>query len=317
MNPLKKGPEIKLSELKVPDFLLDLYYELRERRLLPLVVVLAVAIVAVPIALSESVEPPGPATGVPELNGGPAKASDIVVAKSTPGLRDYRRRLQHLKAKNPFKQQFAAAEEAGVAEEVSPAASGGGGGVQNAPVESSAPPVPSPESEGGGGPSTEGGGGAGAEARAKYYSSVIDVRVVPVSSNGKKSKAEPYVLQEQPPLTMLPGRDTPALVYIGPTKDGKKALVLVSSSVKSAFGDNACVLGGETCQMMALETDAPETLVYGGNERVFRIELRKIERIVTDEVNEAALGQPGKDKGKSGRLPDRSPAPAVSQAQPK
>ena len=54
MNMLKKGPEIKLPDLKVPAPLVDLYYDLRERHLLPLVAVLLVAIVAVPIALSQS-----------------------------------------------------------------------------------------------------------------------------------------------------------------------------------------------------------------------------------------------------------------------
>ena len=58
MNPLKKGPEIKLPskmpKLKAPKFLADIYADLRDRHLLPLVAVLAVAIVVVPIALSES-----------------------------------------------------------------------------------------------------------------------------------------------------------------------------------------------------------------------------------------------------------------------
>ena len=54
MNFLKKGPEIKLSEIKVPDFLIDVYYDLKERHLLPVALVLAVAIIAVPIALSRS-----------------------------------------------------------------------------------------------------------------------------------------------------------------------------------------------------------------------------------------------------------------------
>ena len=42
--------------------------------------------------------------------------------------------------------------------------------------------------------------------------------------------------------------------------------MLVSSNVKGIFGDAVCVLGTETCQMMALEPGIPETLVYGGNE---------------------------------------------------
>ena len=40
-----------MPELKVPDFLRDLYYDLRDRRLLPLVALVIVAIVAVPFLL--------------------------------------------------------------------------------------------------------------------------------------------------------------------------------------------------------------------------------------------------------------------------
>ena len=52
MSMLKKGPELKMPELKVPDFALDLYYDLKERHLLPLVAILLVAVVALPILLS-------------------------------------------------------------------------------------------------------------------------------------------------------------------------------------------------------------------------------------------------------------------------
>ncbi len=54
---------------------------------------------------------------------------------------------------------------------------------------------------------------------------------------------------------------------MGPSSDGKKALMLVSSNVTAIFGDAICVLGGETCEMLALEEGVPETFVYGGNQR--------------------------------------------------
>ena len=51
MKRLKAGPELKMPDLKVPDFLVDLYWDLRDRRLLPLVGLAIVAIVAVPFLL--------------------------------------------------------------------------------------------------------------------------------------------------------------------------------------------------------------------------------------------------------------------------
>ncbi len=286
MNFLKKGPEIKLprrlSDVKVPVFLREAYYELDERHLLPLVIVLLVAIVAVPIALSETVEPN--ATAELGQTAEPASASRIVVSKSLPGLRDYRKRLNGLRAKDPFKQQFADAEKAGTTT--------GGGGATVGGTEAT-----SPEGGGGGQSSPPSSGGEEAHSphtthEVKYYSWSIDVRVVPVSTNGKPSKEKPTVRRNLPELTMLPGRETPAAVFIGPSGDEKKALMLVSSNVTAVFGDATCVLGGETCEMIALEKGVPETFVYGGNKRIFRIELLKIKLVETDKLNRAPLGEP-------------------------
>ena len=94
---------MKMPELKVPDFLLDLYYDLRERHLLPLVAILLVAIVALPIALSggssgsESAESEAAAA----TPGAPLPSSKLIVAKAAPGLRDYRGRLAGA-PKDPF-----------------------------------------------------------------------------------------------------------------------------------------------------------------------------------------------------------------------
>jgi hypothetical protein len=279
MNLMKKGPQIKLpkslSEVKVPAFAKDAYYELDERHLLPLVIVLVVAIIAVPIALSESVEPK-PSEGASLESGAQASASSIVVAKSVPGLRDYRRRLDGLRSKDPFKQQLNDAEESG--------ATGEGATVEG---ESAAP---GDETSGG----TEGEGSPQVTHELKYFSWTIDARVVPVSTNGKPSKAKPSVRRNLPELSMLPGRDTPAAIFMGPSSDGKKALMLVSSNVTGIFGDSICVLGGETCEMVALEKGVPETFVYGGNERIFRIELLDIKLVETDKLHRAPLGTPPK-----------------------
>ncbi len=110
MNMLKKGPTINLRELKVPDALLDLFYDLRERHLLPLVAVLVVAIVAVPIALSQSSRSQPSigraAVALAVSNTTTSHKGELVVAKTTPGLRPYHRRFGYLSAKDPFEQQY-------------------------------------------------------------------------------------------------------------------------------------------------------------------------------------------------------------------
>lgn len=280
MNPLKKGPEIKLSELRVPQVLEDLYFDLRERHLLPVVVLLIVGIVAVPLLLggsSGSEEAPPPVAGA---SGGTARpTSSIVVSKEAPALRDYKRRLEHLSAEDPFVQQYTQPEETGAGE---------GSSESSLEGESAPPPGESVPGESGGSPAPTDPGDSG----LRHYTYTADVRIVPVSVDGKPSKADPYVRRDLPPLTMLPSRSIPALTYMGTTKDGKKSLMLVSSDVTALFGDSTCVVGSQTCQLLALEPGLPQTVVYGPNARTYRIELLEVHLTVTDELNKAPLGKP-------------------------
>jgi hypothetical protein len=315
MNFLKKGPELKLSEIKVPGFVEDVYYDLKDRHLLPIAAILLVALVAVPIALSQSgsetEEPGGGGAGASSAAG---TRSGELVAKAAPGLRDYRRRLKHLQAKNPFIQQYAGN---GPAESTSSAESSGSteaaGAEEGVYTEASssegsfATPIESPSgSEGEPSP---------APGKTRYYSYAIDVKV---SSGGSKEdespsvNGEPTVRRNLPELTMLPSRKQPAIVYMGSTRDGKKALVVVSSDVESIFGDAQCVLGSQTCQMLALEPGLPETFVYGGNGKTYKIELLKIRLIESNGPSSAPLGEKPKKKQSSGRV-----QLAQSLAQPK
>jgi hypothetical protein len=297
MNMLKKGPEIKLSELKVPDFLQDLYYDLRERHLLPLVAILAVAIVVVPIALSqssgsESSEEGGAAIAAPSAVTTP---SGVLIAKSAPGLRAYGRRLDHLHPKDPFRQEAdqseAVSATGGSVESEAPSTESAGSSFET-PSEAPAPSsIPPSETSGEPGP-----------GNITYFSYAIDVRVVTGGaqdgSAGKSSSDTSTVRHNLPELTMLPGRETPAVIYMGSTKDGKKALMLISSDVGAIFGDGKCVLGSDTCELLAMEPGLPETFVYGGTGRTFKIELQKIHLVTTDKLNRAPLGKPKEQQDK-------------------
>lgn len=302
MNMLKKGPELKLPDLKVPDFLLDIYYDLRERHLLPLVAILLVAIVALPIALSGGSSESDPGASESAIAGASSAAvpsSSLVVAKATPGLRDYRRRLGD-KPQDPFVQPNVNAEGGGSATNAT--ASSSSSGVENSPVtieskepsstptESTNVPVPN-EGDGDDEPSDN--------EHLQYYSFAIDVRVVPVPPEGSKTKPKPSVRRNLPQLTMLPSRDTPALTFMTVSKDEKKVLMLVNDNVTGLFGDGVCVVGTDRCQLLALEPGIPETVIYGAEGRTYRIELLKLRLLTTDHLNKAPLGkekQEGDDK---------------------
>jgi hypothetical protein len=325
MNWLKKGPDLKdlkLSDLHVPNFLSDLYYDLKERHLLPLVVLLLVAMVAAPIYFKKKTSPEDEAVATaPPITaeaGAAGNGATLTVARSQPGLRDARLRLKHARALDPFATRGSssaggetAGEEATAGEaEVSPpvaststapvpteaAATGGEPSVTPAyepaaPVETYVPPS-SPSSRG---EEETTGGESTAKTQPQYASEAIDVRIVTVPASSadsapKRAKPKPQVRRDLPELTMLPARATPAVTYMGVSKDGKKALLLVSSDVESIFGEGKCIVGSQSCQLLALEPQMPETFVYGPHERTYRIELLSIQRTVGAKPRRATLG---------------------------
>lgn len=331
------GPVIKMPDVKVPSVLRDLYMDLRDRRLLPVVVLLIVTIVAAPILIGNSSSSEEEAAGTTPRVAVPDKAGgSVVVTAATPGLRAYKRRLGHLHADDPFRPKMVPVE---VAERSAEEATGSGTEViETPPAEASggtphaeAPPaetepLPSnpetvphepserspeaspPESS----PATPSEPG---DTKVRYFTYAIDVRVVSVSHGKSKeggdesaqsanqSESKPLTKRNLPPLTMLPGRKTPALTYISPSKDGKKAVMLVSDDVTGLFGEATCVQGSaEHCQLLALEPGLPETVVYGPAERTYRVELLKIQILYTKNLNRAPLGDPKKsdEKGNGG-----------------
>jgi hypothetical protein len=333
MNFLKKGPELKKPEMKVPDFVYDIYYDLKEHHLLPLVVLLIAAMIAAPIYFSHKNKPPTPEVAVIPNAGATASSADggeaLIVSRSEPGLRAYKRRLEKNTALDPFR---GGAGGAVTEEENSGESSGTSDGESTetpvAPEEatiiggeepSTEAPIEIPTGTPGGasngsgaeettGPAPRGEGGestsAGGKTQTRYAADTIDVRIVTVppksneQKNGKQAKPQADVRRNLPELTMLPARGTPAATYMGISKDGKKALFLVSSDVVSLFGEGKCVIGSQTCQLIALEPGLPETFVYGPQERTYRIQLLKIDLSYSSKPRRASLGT---SKGKGGK----------------
>jgi hypothetical protein len=158
----------KLTGVKAPDFLVDLYWDLRDRHLLPLVALAVVACVAAPFLLGGGSESESPVPTPPSASSpgeAVAEGQTLAVARSEPGLREPSKRLRGRPAHDPFKPQPTAQHHEGGA-----AASGGGGsatatvasgggGATTTTTTTSRPPIG--ESPGGGGgsvPSTPAGG---------------------------------------------------------------------------------------------------------------------------------------------------------------
>ncbi|MGN6557777.1 MAG: hypothetical protein ACTHLH_07160 [Solirubrobacterales bacterium] len=301
-----KGPELKLSELKVPPALRDLYLDLRDRRLLPLIGLVLVAIVATPFLLGggeEALEP------TPEpIAGGPAQeTASLAVLPSEPGLREPSKRLAGRPAKDPFRQQYTGpvlkpgvapapetASEGGSGETTVESSTGGGGSQEGGttPAPEQAPAVPpSSGGSGGGGGSGGSGGSIPAPGELALFTFAIDVKLAhtEVTKSGAKKMSEPEEREEVLPTTPLPGKKEPALTYLGvDPKDGKEAMILVSPEAAALFGDGKCISGTTTCQLLALEPGVPEIVEYGPNGVRFKIEVLKIKPVQSGKFKQSS-----------------------------
>ncbi|MFL5900385.1 MAG: hypothetical protein ACJ75S_04235 [Solirubrobacterales bacterium] len=269
-----KGPELKLSELKVPPFLTDLYWDLRDRRLLPLVALVAVAIVAVPFLLGgksdESSTRGVVAVATPDAAAGGPDSSTLVAVEAKPGLRDYHKRLAHRRPTNPFKPRYSGPQLAG--------SELGGGELSSTSTTSTSTTTTKTSS---GTTTTEtttespGGAGGGGESppSLKEYTIAIDVKITrtETKANGKKEKSEPTVHHRVIPPAALPSEKTQAVAYMGLSPKTKQPLLLISDGVTAIFGEGNCISGAQACQLLEVEPGLPETFVFGPNSARYKI----------------------------------------------
>jgi hypothetical protein len=257
--------------MSVQKFFNDLYGDLRERRLLPVVAVLLAALVAVPFLLGGGEDPgvvPTDAAGSAALNDSAAGARQLepVVLAEAPELREYEKRLAKLQSRNPFKQQ-ASSPPAGSEEASDSAGSGGApaGSAGSAPADSATAPADAPSSTG---DSTGGGGGQPQSFTITYE---IDVKAGEVGNSKKQKNVEL--------LDYLPDRKHPVVQFVGVTPDVSQAVFVVSASATNDGGDGKCVPNKNSCEFLALRVGEEQRFVYEPNGRTYRVKLSKITEI--------------------------------------
>lgn len=261
------GPELKMPEAKMPKVLTDLYGDLRDRRLLPLVALLIVGIVAAPILLGESPADEEEPAADGAVVATKSKYAQIDVVEATPGLRDYHERLKG-KPTDPFKQKY-----------TSPVLSG-----SDLPESSETGEADKGEGSGdGSGGSGSGGSGSGGSGggQVKYYEWVIKIQIsrTETDEDGNSKMGPPKTRDGVKSLTPLPGKKAPVITFIGINPKNGKALVSVSSEVSSTFGEAHCVAGADRCDLLEIEAGFPVTFEYGPNAVRYRFKLISIDLI--------------------------------------
>lgn len=300
MKKLKR-PDLKTPELKVPGFVADLYYDLRDRRLLPLVGLVLVAIVAAPFLLSGDPGESGPPRigPVPE---GAANASQLTVVPATPGLRDYRRRLGGRSPKDPFKRPPEPPVSGGQL------GSKGDNGFEATEVTTSTTSTTTSEGTTETTKTTKSGdevvttetttteetdsqdGDEGRPNEIPLSAFAIDVKIkqrtarsdgVAVTKTFERSKllapAE------------LPGEKTQVVTYMGISPDTRNPMFLVSDEVTSVFGEGKCLSGVRTCQLLEVEKGMPTTFVFGPAADTYKITVTKVGPVTTSTAEDKAV----------------------------
>jgi hypothetical protein len=257
---------------KIQKFFGDVVYDLRNRGLLPVVILLLVAIVAVPIVISRGGSSGSSPSQASSAVAKPAPEAQSAVVSYAPGVRDYTKRLDGLSAKDPFRQKFA--ESAAAASDLNstvPAPSStdtSSSAVATSPSTGSAP-----SSGGSGGSSGSGGSGTGGPT-VRYFYSVADVSVGEVTQPLQRHK-------KLKPFTPLPNQTVPVLIYLGASLDGKHAYFSISKSADQPNGAGVCVPSPTDCSLLVLAAGQAEDIVYSVDGKTYRVKVNKINRVVT------------------------------------
>jgi hypothetical protein len=265
------GPDLKMpkgGDLKVPPFLSDLWIDLRERRLLPLVALLLVGIVAAPILLKDSpseTEPVAPS----HLGGGtePTASKTLTVVKANPGLRKYEKRLTHRSPTNPFKQHFTGPDLKN--SELNEQAT-------TTSTEASSTVTTQTTTSGGGSSGSQGANGNVIPVGATLITWAIDLQITTIRTkpDGTTEKIGPELRKGVRAPAALPGEKTPAITYLGlGAKEPRRPLFLVSPEVTEIFGETECISGTGSCQLITLQKGFPVTFAYGENGVRYKINL--------------------------------------------
>jgi hypothetical protein len=270
------GPDLKVPDLdglKVPAILADVYYDLRDRRLLPLIALVVVAIVAVPFLLGSDPETPPPPSVTGEAGGKEeTAAANFAVVEAKPGLRAPGKRLDARTPTNPFKQRYTSLPEEAKLESTSVSSSVVDGGGPSEAVggdveaEGTAPADPGAGSGGGAASPPSGPDGDG----LRFFAFRPDVRF------GLAGSGELSEYKELPQGTLLPERN-PVVAFLAVSETGKRALFDISTEVAMVKGPGHCIGGPQSCSLLSLKEGQAADILTGNPDRTFRLKLERIE----------------------------------------
>jgi hypothetical protein len=275
-------------------FFKDLYQDLDDRHLLLPAIALLVCLVAAPFLLSDPSTPPSSVTVTPAAGEAQGTATESAVLTTNPGVRDYRKRLERFKSKNPFASHFAVPNPAsgpgltvsgpaGAASGTTGATGSTSLGVAGSTSTSTGSTTTTPTSTA---TSSSGGTSSGATTTTtssntpeqkshrvnRFFTYRVDVKV-----------GEPGHLDERKgveKLEALPGKSRPVFIFLGASEDGKRALFAISDQAGKPAGDGTCVPGKTDCQYLVLKAGEAESVEYAPDATRYKLKLLSLNRVL-------------------------------------
>ncbi len=284
-----------MNDIKV--FFLDLWHDLREKRLWPVAAGLLLAVIAVPVLLLDDAPKKGssstPAAGVaPAGTPGSPQPADLAAAE------DVTSDLGQFDSKDPF--EGGGGGESGAE---SSGSSASGGTVENIPGGPS-----SSSSSGGGGSTSVGTGGTEGDTLAPGG----DTKNVPEGeekqTDEKKTETEEkstavtpfsytvdidfgragntHLRRDVTPLTLLPDKKRPLLVFMGITSSRKTAMFKVEGAVASLKGEGICLPSRKECNFLYLRSDEDHNVQFltDTSGRRYTLKLHDINRVTSSDL---------------------------------
>jgi hypothetical protein len=271
------------------NFLLDLWYDLRAKRLWPVAALLLAALVATPVVLSKKAEEsePAPATAAaaaaeakkPE---GPAALANVKLEELAKGSGSS---LSSFDPRNPFAPPRKALEaahgnaegstvtstatSAGTGSDSGSGSSTGGGSVTtDVPSGSGGGTVP----DVGGYTPPSGRTGGGDDVKAPEYTYVVDVTF--------RANDQARTVRGLRKLDMLPDAESPLLIFMGVTEKAGNAVFMVDSTLQAA-GEGTCKPRPANCASLHLGP---------GSEHEFATDEGESYVLRVDEIRRVKLG---------------------------
>jgi len=272
-------------------FFLDLWLDLKDKRLVPVAILLLAGVIAVPLLLSNSKEQPPP----------PPVATTASVAPATPVIAapdqtQVDSRLTVFSPRDPFE----------------PTGSTSTGTSSSGTSSGSATTTTTTTSSGSGGGSSSGGGTTGSqpssgtgttgptgtttpEVKTTLYTYNVDLKF------GGAGDVKTY--KDVKRLDLIPDASDPKIVFLGVTTTAKTAVFLIDASIGVDTGEGRCRPSADECTFLYLRPDADhdQATLTDSDGNVYHLRLLAINRVVvTSSTGQSGSGNSnGKSNGKN------------------